>query len=113
MVFEAIGFGWQINLFILLVPALVLIWLTLKAEFPQTERVQSGVSYGEMFAELTKSPGFFIWVICMMGTVTTELAPGQWVDIALTNVVGMQGIFVLIYVSALMFVMRPLRRTDR
>ena len=39
-------------------------------------------------------------------TVTAELAPGQWVDLALTNVVGMPGIWVLIYVSALMFVMR-------
>jgi MFS family permease len=42
----------------------------------------------------------------MMLTATTELAPGQWVDVALSNMVGMPGILVLVYVSALMFVMR-------
>ncbi len=36
----------------------------------------------------------------------SELAPGQWVDLALTRTVGMQGIWLLIYVSGLMFVMR-------
>ena len=39
-------------------------------------------------------------------TASAELAPGQWVNIALSNIVGMQGILLLVYVSALMFVMR-------
>ena len=103
---EAIGFNWQINLMLLMLPGIVLAWLVAKAEFPVTERVASGVSYQDMFGQLLRSPGFFIWVICMMGTVTAELAPGQWVDLTLSNVVGMPGIWVLIYVSALMFVMR-------
>ncbi len=97
---------WQANLLVLALPGVLLAVLVLRADFPVTERVASGVSYGEMFGELARSPGFFIWLICMMGTVTAELAPGQWVDLALTNVVGMPGIWVLIYVSALMFVMR-------
>jgi hypothetical protein len=42
----------------------------------------------------------------MFLTAATELAPGQWVDIALTQKVGMRGIFLLIYISGLMFVMR-------
>jgi MFS family permease len=42
----------------------------------------------------------------MMLTVASELAPGQWVDLALSRVVGMRGIILLVYVSALMFVMR-------
>ena len=100
------GVAWQVNLILLAVPGLVLAGMALKADFPVTERVASGVGYGDMFAQLVRSPGFFIWLICMMGTVTTELAPGQWVDMALTNIVGMPGILVLIYVSALMFVMR-------
>ena len=41
-----------------------------------------------------------------MLTTKSELAPGQWVDLALSNVSGIQGIFLLVYVSALMFVMR-------
>jgi fucose permease len=103
---SALGGAWQINLVILIVPAIVLGALVWKAEFPVTERVASGFSSGEMFSQIIRSPGILIWLICMMGTVTAELAPGQWVDLSLSNVVGMPGIWVLIYVSALMFVMR-------
>src|SRR5690606_32844667 len=35
-----------------------------------------------------------------------ELAPGQWVEMALSRIVGMQGILLLVYVSVLMFVLR-------
>jgi MFS family permease len=49
---------------------------------------------------------FFLWLVCMMLTVASELAPGQWVDLTLSKVVGMRGILLLVYVSALMFVMR-------
>lgn len=104
--FSALSLPWQVNLLVLILPALWLGYLTLSTEFPVTERVQTGVSYQDMFQELVRSPGFFIWFFCMMITAAAELAPGQWVDITLTNVVGMQGIYVLIYVSMLMFVMR-------
>src|SRR5712692_11558545 len=42
----------------------------------------------------------------MFLTAASELAPGQWVDMALTRTVGMKGIWLLVYVSGLMFVMR-------
>jgi MFS family permease len=100
------GMAWELNVFVLLVPALVLAWLVASATFPVTERVASGVSYGEMFAELLKKPMFWIFWACMFLTATSELAPGQWVNISLSNIVGMQGIILLVYVSALMFVMR-------
>lgn len=102
----AFDLNWQVNMFILIIPALLLFVLTLRQEFPVTERVAAGLSYGDMFRELVRSPSFFIWVGCMLATASSELAPGQWVDITLSNVVGMQGILLLIYVSALMFVMR-------
>ena len=78
----------------------------LAARFPVTERVASGISHGDMYREVLRAPSCFIWFGCMMLTATTELAPGQWVDVALSNMVGMPGIVVLVYVSALMFVMR-------
>jgi MFS family permease len=68
--------------------------------------VAAGVSYGEMFTELIKRPMFWVFWVCMYFTAAAELAPGQWVNIALSNIVGMQGILLLVYVSALMFVMR-------
>lgn len=103
---SALDVPWQWNLVILIVPSLVLAWLVLTAVFPVTERVAAGIGHGDMYREILRSPGCFIWFGCMMLTATTELAPGQWVNVALTNIVRMPGILVLVYVSALMFVMR-------
>jgi hypothetical protein len=58
-----------------------------------------------MFREVLR-PFFLLWFLSMFLTAASELAPGQWVDMALTRTVGMQGIWLLVYVSGLMFVMR-------
>jgi fucose permease len=42
----------------------------------------------------------------MFLTASAELAPGAWVDVTLSQTVGFSGILVLVYVSAIMFVMR-------
>ena len=97
--------GWQIKLGVVLVPAVLFGVLLLGAKFPPTERVASGVSAGEMFKEVLR-PFFLLWFFSMFLTAAAELAPGQWVDMALTRTVGMQGIWLLVYVSGLMFVMR-------
>jgi fucose permease len=102
----SLGVAWQWNLLILAAPGLLLAVLAGTAAFPVTERVAAGVSHADMYREVLRSPSCFIWFGCMMLTATTELAPGQWVDVALSNMVGMPGILVLVYVSALMFVMR-------
>ena len=52
------------------------------------------------------TPAFLLWFLAMFLTSAAELAPGQWVDMALTRTVGMSGIWLLVYVSGLMFVMR-------
>ena len=98
--------AWQWNLLILALPGVLLAGLAASATFPVTERVAAGVSHGAMYREVLRSPSCFVWFGCMMLTATTELAPGQWVDVALTNIAGMPGILVLVYVSALMFVLR-------
>ena len=103
---SAVGLPWKLNMFVLIIPALVLAWMVATSVFPVTERVATGVSYGEMFTELLKRPLFWVFWVCMFLTAAAELAPGQWVNIALSNIVGMQGILLLVYVSALMFVMR-------
>ena len=100
------GVPWQVNLLVIMLPAIVLVLMVQRAEFPVTERVTMGLSYEEMFKQLYRSPGFWIWFLCMMGTVTAELAPSQWVNVTLTNIVGMSGIWVLIYINVLIFVGR-------
>jgi fucose permease len=102
----ATGLPWELNMFVLMLPALGLAWMVASSTFPVTERVAAGVSYGGMFAELLRRPLFWVFWLCMFLTAAAELAPGQWVNIALSNTVGMQGIVLLVYVSGLMFVMR-------
>lgn len=99
------GVGWQIKLATILVPAALVLVLCLGMKFPPTERAASGVSIGEMFKELLK-PMFLVLFCSMFLTAASELAPGQWVDLALTRTVHMQGILLLVYVSAIMFVAR-------
>jgi MFS family permease len=97
--------NWQMKLLMVLIPAAIYGIGCLTTKFPPTERVASGVSAGQMFRELGR-PFFLVWFLSMFLTAAAELAPGQWVDMALTRTVGMQGIWLLIYVSGLMFVMR-------
>ena len=99
------GLGWQAKLFVVVLPALVVIALSAGVRFPPTERAAAGVSMGEMFRELL-NPLFAVLFCSMFLTAASELAPGQWVDFALSRTVHMPGILLLVYVSALMFVMR-------
>lgn len=97
--------SWQMKLGIVMIPAAIFGIGCITAKFPPTERMASGISAGEMFRELLQ-PLFIVWFLSMFLTAASELAPGQWVDLALTRTVGMKGIWLLIYVSGLMFVMR-------
>jgi MFS family permease len=97
--------SWQAKLAVVFVPAAGVIALSLGLKFPPTERKASGVSAGEMFKELA-NPLFVILFLSMFLTAASELAPGQWVDLALSRTVHMPGILLLVYVSGLMFIMR-------
>jgi len=100
------GIQWEYQLVIALIPAVLLVVFCFIAKFPLTERAAAGISFGDMFKELFKRPMFWVWFFCIWLTATSELAPGQWVEMALTRTVGMSGIWLLIYISGLMFVMR-------
>jgi MFS family permease len=100
-----LGFGWQLKMGMVVLPALALIVMCLGVKFPPTERAAAGISAGEMFREL-RNPLFFVLFCSMFLTAASELAPGQWVDLALSRVVHMPGILLLVYVSGLMFLMR-------
>jgi MFS family permease len=102
---SSLGLGWQAKLFVVVLPAVAVVALCIGVRFPPTERAAAGVSIGEMFREL-RNPLFIILFASMFLTAASELAPGQWVDFALSRTVHMPGILLLVYVSALMFVMR-------
>ena len=102
---SSLGVGWQVKLGIVVIPAIALLFLCRGLKFPPTERVAAGISAGRMFKELL-NPLFFVLFASMFLTAASELAPGQWVDFALSRTVHMPGILLLVYVSGLMFLMR-------
>src|SRR3989441_2670446 len=97
--------GWKAQMAVVILPAAVVGLIAFGTKFPPTERVAAGVSASQMMREVFQ-PFFLIWFGCMFLTAASELAPGQWVDMALTRTVGFHGIWLLIYVSGLMYVMR-------
>jgi hypothetical protein len=100
-----VGLGWQAKLLVPLLPAAAVTVLSIGVKFPPTERAAAGVSFGAMFRELL-NPMFFVLFCSMFLTAASELAPGSWVDLALSRTVHMPGILLLVYVSGLMFLMR-------
>lgn len=104
--FKQLNLDWQVLVGLTIVPGVVLALWTLRHEFPQTESTAQGVTFNEMMAEPFKRPTFWVFFAIMFLTASAELAPGAWVDVTLTETVGFSGILVLVYVSAIMFIMR-------
>lgn len=79
------GVSWQVEVSLMLIPALIYGYLFSRLSFPVTERVAAGVSTGDMYKSLL-NPLFIFMIICMFGTAVTELFTGQWIDVLLRNV---------------------------
>jgi len=101
-----LGLDWRLILALVPISATVLGVLTLRSQFPLTTSAQLGVSGLDRFREALRRPSFFIWFVLMLFTAASELAPEQWVDVALTRVVGMRGVLLLVYVAAIQFIGR-------
>jgi hypothetical protein len=100
-----LNIDWRLQMACVLIPALIFGSLLLASKFPPTQRVAAGISARDMMKEFFR-PFFLVWFFSMFLTAGSELAPGQWVQFALTRTVHMPGILLLVYVSAMMFVMR-------
>lgn len=97
---------WQAIMGLVLIPAAAVVAIALTTRFPAAADTGGNMAFGDMIAEVFRRPSFFVWFFAMFLTASSELAPGQWLDVALSNRVGMRGILLLVYVSALMFVFR-------
>lgn len=99
------GVGWKVQLGIILIPTIVYGFLIFGQKFPLTERMAAGISTADM-VKTVANPAFLLLLFCMMITASIELAPGQMVASVLGNLANMSGILILVYGSALMFVLR-------
>ena len=96
---------WQARLAMVLVPTALYGLMFLGQEFPATERVQLGISFGQMFRETFCRPLFLLFALCMMMTASVELGPNTWITPVLKSA-GIPGILVLVWISLLMALMR-------
>jgi len=83
--FDKAAIGWQVQMAMMIIPAILYGFIFSKQQFPPTERVASGISTREMYQSLG-NPLFLFMIICMFGTAITELFTGQWIDVLLRNV---------------------------
>lgn len=97
--------GWQFQYGIILIPAAGYGLMLFGQPFPPTERKAAGVPTGEMWRQGLRPLYIVLWG-CMLLTAALELGPNRWVQAMLTSRVAMPGILLLVYISALMFVMR-------
>jgi MFS family permease len=97
--------AWQLKLGLILVPTVIYGLLFIGQQFPATERVQSGISFGGMVEGALLRPLFWILLVCMCITASLELGPGRWVP-AVLEAGGIAGILVLAYINGLMAVLR-------
>jgi MFS family permease len=98
--------GWELKMATILVPALIYLLLALSLEYPQTERVQSGVSTRDMWQEAAR-PAFLLLFCCMWLTASLELGPDQWFPSIMSALIPqLQGVLYLVYTAGLMFLLR-------
>ena len=101
-----IGWRWQVAFVIL--PTLVYGWMLLREKWPVQERVAAGVNYTGMLKELYR-PLFIILLIIMVPLAITELGTDSWITALMTSVLSnspIHPLWVLVYTSAIMFVLR-------
>jgi len=102
------SFDWKIKMATILVPTVIYGAMFLGQKFPATERVQAGVSTGDMFKEVLR-PMFLLLIFCMLLTASTELGPNQWIPNIMTKTLpdaASAGILVLVWINGLMAVGR-------
>lgn len=96
--FDKAAIGWQIQVAMMIIPAILYGLIFVRQKFPLTERVSSGVSMGTMYKSLL-NPLFIFMIILMFGTAITELFTGQWMEVLLKNVSENAILLITIYTA--------------
>jgi len=81
---DVINLNWQVYVAVLYIPLVIYGFMFFKENFPQTERVTSGVTTSEMWKSLLK-PIFLFMAFCMLLTAVTELATQQRISTLLAD----------------------------
>lgn len=90
----------EFQLATILIPIAAYGMLFFNEKFPATERVNSGVSFKQMFQACTQ-PLFLVMMFCMLLTASTEFGTNQWISNFLSSL-GIKDILLLVYINLLM-----------
>jgi fucose permease len=102
--FKSWGIPKEIQLATILIPTVVYGILFFQEKFPTTERVDSGVSFKQMF-QACLQPLFIVMLFCMLLTASTEFGTNQWISNFLSSL-GIKDILLLVYINLLMAIGR-------
>jgi len=96
---------WEVQWLLFLLPVLLYGGMMFGQKFPMSEARAAGVSLGTMFKEFVQPLLLALLVLhALVGYV--ELGTDSWIANLMTSIANMQGILVLVYTSAIMFVLR-------
>ena len=96
---------WEIVLALYLVPTLIYVLMMVKEKFPRSEAAAAGVKFIDMVKEFAAPMLLFLLVLHVcIGYV--ELGTDSWIVNIMDTVLGGKGLFILLYTSILMFVLR-------
>jgi MFS family permease len=76
-----LGFSWQTQMWVIVIPALIYAFLYFGKTFPKPQ-VEGATSLGQNLKAMF-SPLYIFLIVCMALTAITEFGPGQWVGIIL------------------------------
>ena len=104
LIVDVFGFGWQVMVGVLFIPLIIYGLLFWGQTFPRTERVEMGVTTGQMWGALGK-PLFLFIAFCMLLTAATELGTNQRISSLLADT-GVAPLLVLAFINGIMAVGR-------
>ncbi|MCK0159222.1 MFS transporter [Allomuricauda sp. F6463D] len=97
------GFGWQSQMWILMVPTLIYAYLFYGKVWPKA-RTQEEASLSSNFKAMG-TPLFIFMLVCMSLTAVSEFGPQQWVGLILSRS-GAEPMLILALITGLMAVVR-------
>lgn len=104
LVMDVFGWSWQLMVGLLAIPLAMYGLMFWGQSFPRTERVEMGVTTGQMWGALGK-PLFLFIAFCMLLTAATELGTNQRISSLLGNT-GVAPLLVLAFINGIMAVGR-------
>jgi len=100
--FTDVGFSWQSQIAVMIVPTLIYGWMMFKLRFPEpsTQQLSTTKNVKAVF-----SPLFLFMVFCMTLTATAELGTQQWIE-RILSASGASPMLILALITGLMAVGR-------